>query len=223
MAKRTSDYIGGHINDQSDLQSVHFNSLLAANAHQDQEMEALRLQTKELSVKFHCLLWDHIALIQHIWALQNTLAINLFFRPLLPITFVLSLAGINGSGLESSPEPSDNSNADSSPSTPSHSYQTCVSGGSLPGEGICPLVRSIRMVSVWFPPEIVYPFQSSPTHPDATSDGGDEPGDSPWRRDGEGSLDGYVVGDEASSSAQHIQVQELSVGGEEGKDDVEAM
>ena len=69
----------------------------------------------------------------------------------------------------------------------------------------------------------MYPFQSLPTDLDAASDGGDQPGDSLWGRDGEGSPDGYVAGDEASSPAQHVQVQELPMGGEEGEDDVEAV
>ena len=69
----------------------------------------------------------------------------------------------------------------------------------------------------------MYPFQSSPTDPDAASDGGDQPGGSSWGRDGEGSPDGYVAGDEASSPAQRVRVSELLVGGEEGESDVEAV
>ena len=86
--------------------------------------------------------------------------------------------------------------------------------------------KSSQTASVWFPPgqgSIVYPFQSLPMYPDAASDGGNESRGFPWGRGGEGSLDGYFAGDEASSPAQHVQAQELSVGGEEGKDDVEAM
>ena len=55
------------------------------------------------------------------------------------------------------------------------------------------------------------------------SDEGDQPGDLAWRGDSEGSPDGYVAGDEASSPAQHVQVQELPVGGEEGEGDAEAV
>ena len=69
----------------------------------------------------------------------------------------------------------------------------------------------------------MYPFQSSPTDLDAASDGDDQPGDPSQGRDGEGSPDGYVVGDEAPSLAQCVQMQELPVGGEEGEDDVEAV
>ena len=161
MVKRVFNYVRGHINNQSDLQGTHFCSLSMVNGHQDQEMEALHLQTQELSVKFHHLLWDHIALIQHIWALQNTITVNLFFRPLLPQPFVSTLVGINGSGLDSSSKPSNNSNAKSSPSTPPQSFKTCASGGDLQEEGICPSVQSLRTVSIWFPPEqgsIVHPF-----------------------------------------------------------------
>ena len=126
-------------------------------------MEALHLQTQELSVKFHHLLWDHIALIQHVWALQNTLTINLFFRPLLPVPFVSTLAGINGPGEDSSSKPSSDSNAESSPSTPSQSFETCVTGGSSLEESIRPLVQPTRTVSIWIPVEqgpVMHPFKS---------------------------------------------------------------
>ena len=66
-------------------------------------------------------------------------------------------------------------------------------------------------------------FQPSSADPNATPDGGDEPEYPPWGGDGEGGIDGYDAGDEASSPAQCVQVQELSVGGEEGEDDVEAV
>ena len=150
MVERVFDYIGGHINDQSDLQGTQFHSLSSVNGHQDREIEALHLQTQELSVKFHHLLWDHIALIQHMWAIQNTLAINLFFRPLLPESFVLTLVGINGLGSDSSSQPSNNSNTKSSPSTPSQSFKTCASGGDSQGKVYAP----------WFDPSGWHPFGS---------------------------------------------------------------
>ena len=115
VVERVFDYVGGHINDQSDLQGARFHSLSTVNGHQDREIEALCLQTQELSVKFHRLLWDHIALIQHVWAIQNTIAVDLFFRPILPVPFILTLVGINGSGSDSSSQPSDNSDTESSP------------------------------------------------------------------------------------------------------------
>ena len=69
----------------------------------------------------------------------------------------------------------------------------------------------------------MYPFQSSPMYPDEVTDGGDQPGDPAWEGGSDGGLDGYVAGDEASSPAQRVRVQELPVGGEEGEDDVEAV
>ena len=45
----------------------------------------------------------------------------------------------------------------------------------------------------------MYPFQPSPTDLDVASNGGDQPGGFAWGGDGEGSPDGYVAGDEASS------------------------
>ena len=58
---------------------------------------------------------------------------------------------------------------------------------------------------------------------DAPSDGGNESGGIAWGGISEGGSDGYVAGDEASSPAQCLQVQELPVGGEEGESDVEAV
>ena len=69
----------------------------------------------------------------------------------------------------------------------------------------------------------MYPFQSPSASPDVFPDGDNKSGSVAWGGDGEGSADGYVAGDEASSPTQHIQVSELSVGGEEGESDVEAM
>ena len=137
MVERVFNYVRGHINDQSDLQGTRFCSLSTVNGYQDREMEALHLQTQELSVKFYRLLWNHIALIQHVWALQNTLTTDLFFRPLLPIPFVSTLVGIDRSGLDSSSQFSDNSDTESSPSTPSQSFKTCASGDS-------PLEKSVH-------------------------------------------------------------------------------
>ena len=70
---------------------------------------------------------------------------------------------------------------------------------------------------------IVYPFQSPSAGTNASSDGDNGSGGIAWGRDGEGSTDGYVVGDEASSPAQCLQVSELSVGGEEREGDAEAV
>ena len=55
------------------------------------------------------------------------------------------------------------------------------------------------------------------------TDGDNESGGIEWEGDGEGSADGYVAGDEASSPAQRVRVSELSVGGEEGESDAEAV
>ena len=70
---------------------------------------------------------------------------------------------------------------------------------------------------------VLHSLQSLLMDPNASPDGGNEPEYPPWGGDGEGGFDGYDAGDEASSPAQHVRVQELSVGGEEGEDDVEAM
>ena len=69
----------------------------------------------------------------------------------------------------------------------------------------------------------MYPFQSLSAGLNASPDGDNKSGGVAWGSDGEGSIDGYVLGDEASSPAQHLQVSELSVGGEEGESDVEAV
>ena len=207
MVERVFNYVGGHINDQSDLQSACYQSVSTVNGHQDREIKSICLQTQALSVKFHCLLWDHITLIQHVWALQNTLSIDLFFKTILPLPFVSTLSGINGLGSDSASESSADSPSNSSPSTPSQSYQTCILGSGPLEEGVCPSVRSIRTAPVWFPPEqgsVMYPFQFSPVGSDAASNGDNKPGDPSWGGDGGGSIDGYVVGDEASSPAQHI-------------------
>ena len=69
----------------------------------------------------------------------------------------------------------------------------------------------------------MHPFRSPPGSADVSSNGDNESGGVARKSDGEGSVDGYVVGDEASSPAQHFQMSELSVGGEERESDVEAM
>ena len=84
----------------------------------------------------HHLLDDHATLISHVWELQNTIAYDLFFQALLPLPFVSTLEGIDGSGSSSSSESSDNSHSNSSPSPSPHSYQTCISGSSPPEEGV---------------------------------------------------------------------------------------
>ena len=163
MVERVFDHFGGHINDQSDLQDAHYHFLSSTNNHQDREVESLHLQTQQLSVKFSHLLTDHLYLIKYVWALQNTLSTNLFFRALLPVPFVSSLAGINGSGKDSSSKPASDSDSESSPSTPSQSFQTCVSRGSLLEESICPLIQPSRTASIWIPAEqgpVMHPFRS---------------------------------------------------------------
>ena len=138
--KREWGLANHHINDQSDLQDTHYHFLSLANNHQDQEVEALHCQTQQLSVQFYHLLSDHITLIKHIQALQNTLSTDLFFRSLLPFPFVSSLAEINGLGEDSSSVPTCDSDSESSPSTPSQSFQTCVTRGSSLEESIHPSV-----------------------------------------------------------------------------------
>ena len=69
----------------------------------------------------------------------------------------------------------------------------------------------------------MHPFRSPSAGLDVSPDGDNESGGVAWGGDGEGSVDGYVAGDEASSPAQRVRVQELSVGGEEGESDVETM
>ena len=69
----------------------------------------------------------------------------------------------------------------------------------------------------------MHPFRSPPASTDASPNGDNESGGIAWGRNGEGSVDGYVVGDEASSPAQHFRLLELSVGGEEREGDVEAV
>ena len=81
MTERVFDYVGGHINDQSELQRVRFQSLSSADAHQDREMEALRLQTQQLSVRFLQLLGDHLSLIHHVRVLQDVVATDDFSGP----------------------------------------------------------------------------------------------------------------------------------------------
>ena len=86
--------------------------------------------------------------------------------------------------------------------------------------------KSSQTASIWIPAEqgsILYPFRSPPADSDASSNGGDESGGFAWGSDGEGSIDGYVAGDEASSPAQRLRVSELSMGGEERESDVEAV
>ena len=69
----------------------------------------------------------------------------------------------------------------------------------------------------------MYPFRSPSASADTSPDGDNESGGVTWGSDGEGSVDGYVAGDEASSPAQRLRLSELSVGGEAREGDVEAM
>ena len=226
MTERVFDYVGGHINDQSELQRVRFQSLSAINAHQDREMEALRLQTQQLSVRFLQLLGDHLSLIHHVCTLQDIVAADDFFRPLFPVSFVSSFEGDDGQGEGSPSESSGDSDSNLSPSTPSQSFQTCASGGSSQEEGLRPSIRPSRTASIWIPAEqgsVVHSFQSSSTGADASPDGDNESGSVAWGGDGEGSVDGYAARDEASSPAQRFRLSELSVGGEAREGDVEAV
>ena len=138
MTERVFNYVGGHINDQSKLQRVRFQSLSAVNAHQDREMEALRLQTQQLSVRFLQLLGNHLSLICHVRTLQDIVAADDFFWPLIPIPFVLSFERDDGQGEDSPSQSSGDFDSDLSPSTPSQSFQTCASGGSSQEEGLRP-------------------------------------------------------------------------------------
>ena len=147
-------------------------------------------------------------------------------RPLFPVPFVSSFERDDGQGESPPSESSSDSNSDSPPSTPSQSFQTCVSGGSLQEEGVRPSVRPSRSSSMWIPVEqgaIVHPFGSSSAGSDASPDGDNESGGSAWGGDGEGSSDGYVAGDESSSPTQCLRVSELSVGGEEREGSVETL
>ena len=167
-------------------------------------MEALRLQTQQLSVRFLQLLGDHLSLIHPVRTLQDIVAADDFFRPLFPVSFVSSFEGDDGQGEDPPSESSDDSDSDSPPSTPSQSFQTCASGGSLQEEGVRPSVRPSRSSSIWIPVEqgpVVHPFGSSSAGSNASPDGDNESGGVAWGGDGEGSVDGYVVGDEASSPA----------------------
>ena len=166
------------------------------------------------------------SLISHVCTLQDIVVANDFFWALIPIPFVLSFERDDGQGEDPSSESSGDSDSDLSPSTPSQSFQTCASGGSLPEEGLRPLIRPSRTLSIWIPAEqgpIMHPFQSPSAGMDASPDGDNKSGGVAWGSDGEGSVDGYIVGDEASSPAQRLRVSELSVGGEERKGDVEAV
>ena len=189
-------------------------------------MEALRLQTQQLSVQFLQLLGDHLSLIHHVHVLQDIVAADNFFWPLFPVPFVSSFEGDDGQGEGSPSESSGDSDTDLSPSTPSQSFQTCASGGSPQEESICPSIRPSRTTSIWIPVEqgsVVHSFQSSSMGVDASPDGDNESGSVAWGGDGEGSTDGYVAGDEASSPAQCLRVSELSVGGVKGEGDVKAV
>ena len=189
-------------------------------------MEALRLQTQQLSVRFLQLLSDHLSLIHHVRVLQDIVAADDFFQPLFPVSFISSFEGDDGQGEGPPSESSGDSDSDSPPSTPSQSFQTCVSGGSLQEEGIRPAIRPSRTASIWIPAEqgsVVHSFGSSSASSNVPSDGGDESGGAAWGGDGEGSADGYAAGDEASSPAQRLRLPELSVGGEARKGDVEAV
>ena len=165
-------------------------------------MEALRLQTQQLSVHFHQLLGDHLSLVNLVRNFQDIVMADDFFQALLPLPFVLSFEGNDGQGEDSPSESSGDSNSDLSPSTPSQSFQTCTSGGSSQEEGLHPLIRPSRTLSIWIPAEqgpIVHPFQSPSVGMDVSPDGDNKSGGVAWGSDGEGSVDGYVVGDEASS------------------------
>ena len=189
-------------------------------------MEALRLQTQQLSVRFLQLLGDHLSLIHHVRILQDVVAADDFFRPLFPVSFISSFEGDDGQGESSPSESSGDSDTDLSPSTPSQSFQTCTSGGSTQEESLRPSIRPSRMASIWIPAEqgsVVYPFRPSSADSDASPDGDNESGGFAWGGDGEGSPDGYVAGDESSSPTQRLQVLELSVGGEEREGSVEAL
>ena len=69
----------------------------------------------------------------------------------------------------------------------------------------------------------MHPFRSPSAGSNVSPDGDNESGGIAWGGDGEGSVDGYVAGDEASSPSQCVRVQELPMGGEEREGDVEAM
>ena len=69
----------------------------------------------------------------------------------------------------------------------------------------------------------MHPFRFPSVGSNVSPDRDNESGGVAWGGSGEGSVDGYVAGDKASFPAQHIQVQELPVGGEEGESDVEAV
>ena len=167
-------------------------------------MEALRLQTQQLSVRFLQLLGDHLSLIHHVRVLQDVVATNDFFWPRFPFAFVSSFEGTDGQGEGSPSESSSDSDPDSSPSTPSQSFQTCVSGSSPQEEGIHPSIRPSRTASIWIPAEqgsVVHPLGSPSAGSDASPDGDNESGGVAWGSDGEGGIDGYAAGDEASSPA----------------------
>ena len=172
MVERVFDNFGGHINDQSDLQRAHHQAVSTVNGHQDREINTLQVRTQALSVLLHRLLDDHTSLITHVWDLQNIISYNLLFRSLLPVPFVLSLAGIDGSGSDSSSKSSNDSHPNSSPSPSPHSFQTCISRSSPSEEGVRPSVRPFRTASVWFPPEpssVVRSFQPLSADPNATN------------------------------------------------------
>ena len=168
-------------------------------------MEALCLQTQQLSVRFLQLLGNHLPLIGFVRDLQNTVAADDFFRALLPLSFVSSFEGDDGQGEDPPSESSGDSDSDLSPSTPSQSFQTCASGGSSQEEGLHPSIRPSRTVSIWIPAEqgpVVHPFRSPSAGSNASPDGDNESGGVAWGSDGEGSVDGYVAGGEASSPTQ---------------------
>ena len=167
-------------------------------------MEALHLQTQQLSVQFLQLLGDHLSLIHHVHTLQDIVAADDFFWPLFPVSFVSSFEGDDGQGEDPPSESSGDSDSDSPPSTPSQSFQTCISGSSPQEEGIHPSIRPSRTASIWIPAEqgsVVHSFRSSSTGADVSPDGDNESGGVAWGGDGEGSADGYAAGDEVSSPA----------------------
>ena len=103
-------------------------------------MEALHLQTQQLSVRFLQLLGDHLSLINHIRTLQDLIAADDFFWSLVPVSFVSSFERDDGQWEDAPSESSGDSDSNLSPSTPSQSFQTCASGGSSQEEGLCPLI-----------------------------------------------------------------------------------
>ena len=157
-----------------------------------------------MSVLLINLLGDHLSLSEHVRSLQDAIAADEFYRPFLPVPFVPAFARTDGQGEDSSSESSDDTEPSSSPSTPSQSFQTCASGGNSQEEGLRSPVRPPRPSPIWIPAEqgsVLCPFRSPSAGSDASANGGDESGGVAWGGSGEGSVDGYAAGDEASSPA----------------------